>query len=103
LTQIIIWKKRLSYTSGLELPRYAPLSRPTYTAPINRADIAARNRRLERLSVGMAKEIFIWQECNDLLLYVESGTFLEGMRAAYSGIEAAQVALVNAKQRLAEK
>jgi hypothetical protein len=70
---------------------------------MTQADIAARIRRLERLSIGLAKEISIWQECNDPLLYVERREFLMGMQDAHSGIEAARVALVKANQRLAEK
>ncbi len=54
---------------------------------MNQADIAARIRRLERLSVGLAKEISIWQECNDPLLDVERREFLTAIRDAHSGIE----------------
>jgi hypothetical protein len=50
---------------------------------------------LERLTIGLAKEISIWQECNDTLLYVERREFLTAMRDAHSGIESARVALVN--------
>jgi hypothetical protein len=70
---------------------------------MNLPDIAARVDRLTQLSIGLAKEICIWQECNDPLLYVERREFLIGMRDAHSGIESARVALVKAKQRLAEK
>jgi hypothetical protein len=65
-------------------------------------DIAARVDRLEQLSIGLAKEIWLWQQCNDPLLYVERREFLTAMRDAHSGIESARVALVHAKQRLAE-
>jgi hypothetical protein len=64
-------------------------------------DIAARVKRLEALSIGMAKEIVTWKECNDPLLYLERKAYLEGIRDAWGGIETARVALVQAKQRLA--
>jgi hypothetical protein len=64
-------------------------------------DIVARVQRLERLSVGLAKEIVTWNECNDPLLYRERQDYLQGIRDAQSGIETARVALVRAKQRLA--
>jgi hypothetical protein len=67
---------------------------------MNLADITARVTRLERLSIGLAKEIYIWQQCNDPLLYVERREFLNAMRDVHSGIESARVALVKAKQRL---
>ena len=82
---------------------YSPTPAAGYDAPMNFTDIAARVRRLKRLSIGLAKEISIWQECNDPLLYVERREFLTAMRDAHSGIESARVALVKAKQRLAEK
>ncbi len=41
---------------------------------------------LERLTIGLAKEISIWQECNDTLLYVERREFLTAMRDAHSGL-----------------
>jgi hypothetical protein len=70
---------------------------------MTQGDITARARRLERLSIGLAKEIWIWQHCNDPLLYVERREFLNAIRDAHRGIESARVALAKAKQRLAEK
>ncbi|MFL5245774.1 MAG: hypothetical protein ACJ8FY_27185 [Gemmataceae bacterium] len=54
---------------------------------------------MEVLSIGLAKEIFTWKECNDPLLYRERQNYLQGIRDAQSGIETARVALVKVKQR----
>jgi hypothetical protein len=62
------------------LARAQPHGQNTFSS----IDLTRQKRlaRLERLSIGPAKEISVWQECNDPLLYVERRTFLEGMRAA---------------------
>jgi hypothetical protein len=65
-------------------------------------DLAARVKRLEALSIGFAKEIVTWKECNDPLLYLERKAYLEGIRDALAGVETARIALVTAKQRLAK-
>jgi hypothetical protein len=44
----------------LNLPSYHSTLRPTYIAPMNQADIAARIRRLEQLSIGLAKPGVGW-------------------------------------------
>jgi hypothetical protein len=49
-------------------------------------DIVARVQRLERLSIGLAKEIVTWKECNDPLLYRERQDYLQGIRNVQSGI-----------------
>jgi hypothetical protein len=36
---------------------------------MTKEDIAARVKRLEALSIGLAKEIVTWKECNDPQLY----------------------------------
>jgi hypothetical protein len=63
-------------------------------------DIAARIERLTKLSIGLAKEIVSWKECNDPLLYRERQDYLAGIREAQHGIESARIALVKTKQRL---
>jgi hypothetical protein len=69
---------------------------------MNPTDIAARVDRLTQLSIGLAKEIVSWKECNDPLLYLERKAYLEGIRDALAGIETARIALVTTKQRLAK-
>jgi hypothetical protein len=70
---------------------YSPTPAAGYDAPMNFSDIAARVHRLEQLSIGLAMEISIWQECNDSLFYVERHKFLIAIRDAHSGIESARV------------
>jgi hypothetical protein len=39
-------------------------------------DLTARVRRLDKLSRGLAKEVVLWKECNDPLLYLERRAYL---------------------------
>jgi hypothetical protein len=63
-------------------------------------DLAARVRRLDDLARGLAKEVTLWQECNDPLLYLERKAYLGAIRAALAGVEGARVVLAKARQRL---
>ena len=63
-------------------------------------DIAARVERLTKLSVGLAKEIVSWKECNDPLLYRERQDYLAAIRQTQHAIEDARIALVKSKQRI---
>jgi hypothetical protein len=63
-------------------------------------DIRRRVKRLERLSMGLAKELDIIGKGEDPLLYRERKQYLESMRNALSGTEAARVILARAAQRL---
>ena len=64
------------------------------------ADLSARVRRLDELARGFAKEVALWRECDDPLLYLERRAYLESIQTALSGVEAARVALARALQRL---
>jgi hypothetical protein len=63
-------------------------------------DVIARVRRLDQLSRGLAKEVVLWKECNDPLLYLERRAYLGAIRNALAGVEEARVALAKARQRL---
>ncbi len=65
-------------------------------------DLRARIRRLDELARGLAKEVLLWEKGNDPLLYGERQKYLRGIQNALSGIEAARVVLVQARQRLEE-
>ena len=65
------------------------------------ADISARVRRLDQLSRSLAREISTVAKADDSMLYLERQAYLTGMRKLLDGIEAARVALVKARQRIA--
>jgi hypothetical protein len=67
---------------------------------ITLADLAARMRRLEELTRGLAKEVAVWREGDDPLLYVERKAYLEAIQDALAGMESARVVLARARQRL---
>ena len=67
---------------------------------MNLTDLAARVRRLDELSRGLAKEVALWKACNDPLLYLERKAYLKAIQDALAGTEAARVALAKARQRL---
>ncbi len=67
---------------------------------MNLNDLETRVRRLDQLSRGLAKEVLLWKECNDPLLYRERQDYLAAIRAALSGVEGARVTLAKARQRL---
>ena len=64
------------------------------------ADVAARVRRLEELTRGLAKEVSLWKEGNDPLLYLERKAYLGAIQDALAGVEEARVVLARARQRL---
>jgi hypothetical protein len=63
------------------------------------ADLQARVRRLDQLARGLAKEITLWKDCNDPLLYLERKAYLSGIQDALAGVETARVALAKAMQQ----
>jgi hypothetical protein len=65
--------------------------------------LEARVQRLEELSRGLAREVLLWKEGNDLLLYAERRAYLSAIQNALSGIEDARVVLARARQRLGKK
>jgi hypothetical protein len=67
---------------------------------IRENDVYARLRRLEELGRGLAKEVSIWREGNDPLLYLERKAYINAIQDALGGIESARVALAKALQRI---
>jgi hypothetical protein len=63
-------------------------------------DVAARVRRLEDLARGLAKEVALWREGNDPLLYLERKSYLNAIQDALAGVEAARVVMARATQRM---
>jgi hypothetical protein len=63
-------------------------------------DLIARVRPLDEFSRGLAKEVVLWKECDDPLLYRERRAYLGAIRDALAGVEAARVVLAKARQRL---
>jgi hypothetical protein len=66
---------------------------------ITLADLAARVRRLDELMRGLAKELAVWKDGDDPLLYLERQAYLKAVHQALSGIETARVVLARARQR----
>jgi hypothetical protein len=67
---------------------------------MNTPDLQARVRRLDELSRGLAREVAMWREGNDPLLYLERKAYLNAIMDALAGIEQARVVLAQARQRL---
>jgi hypothetical protein len=67
---------------------------------IRENDVSARLRRLEELARGLAKEVSIWREGNDPLLYLERKAYINAIQDALAGVESARVALAKALQRI---
>jgi len=67
---------------------------------ISVADVAARVKRLDQLTRGLAKEVVIWDEHDDPLLFVERRAYLKAIHDALSGVESARVVLARARQRI---
>jgi hypothetical protein len=69
-------------------------------AVIELADLKARVRRLDELTRGLAREVSIWKEADDPLLYLERRAYLKAIQDALAGVESARVVLARARQRL---
>jgi hypothetical protein len=63
------------------------------------ADVEKRLQRLEDLTRGLSKEVSLWKEGNDPLLYLERKAYLNAIQDALAGVEAARVVLARALQR----
>ena len=67
---------------------------------ISVADVAARVKRLDQLTRGLAKEVVIWDQHDDPLLFVERRAYLKAIGDALAGVESARVILAQARQRI---
>ena len=67
---------------------------------ISLTDVQARVRRLEELARGLAKEVCLWKEGDDPLLYLERRAYVNAIQDALAGLESARVVLARATQRI---
>jgi hypothetical protein len=67
---------------------------------MNLDDLSARVERLDQLSLGLAKEEVLTPPMEYPLLLLERKAYLTAIQDALSGVEAARVTLVNARQQL---
>jgi hypothetical protein len=67
---------------------------------IHEADVEKRLRRLEELTRGLSREVSLWKEGNDPLLYLERKAYLNAIQDALAGAETARVVLAEALQRI---
>jgi hypothetical protein len=70
------------------------------TTVFNANDVQARVQRLEQLARGLSKEVSLWREGNDPLLYLERRAYMNAMQDALAGVESARVVLAEVLQRL---
>jgi hypothetical protein len=66
-------------------------------------NLAARTRRLDRLALGLMKEVVLIREVDDPLLYLERLAYVEALRGAVAGLEGARVALAKSRQRICDR
>jgi hypothetical protein len=64
------------------------------------SDLAARVRGLDRLSMGLMKEVVIVSKANDPMLLLERQAYVQALWQAISGIEGARVVMAKAVRRL---
>jgi hypothetical protein len=67
---------------------------------IGMTDVVARVRRLEELMRGLSREVALWKEGNDPLLYLERRAYLNAIEDAMADLEAARLVLARAAQRM---
>jgi hypothetical protein len=64
------------------------------------SDLISRIGRLDELTRGLAKEVLLWKEATDPLLYLERKAYLRAIQDAVAGVETARVVLARARQRI---
>ncbi len=64
-------------------------------------EVFARVRRLEELSRGLSRELMLWQQGGDPLLYLERRSYVSAIQDALAALEQARVVLARAAQRAA--
>jgi hypothetical protein len=100
-------KPRLPTYLFLRRPRInarVPGTRRSCTVAITWELIERRIKRLDELSIGLAREDVLWTNTqgDDPLRRVELVAYLKAIRDALAGIETARVVLAKARQRHAE-
>jgi hypothetical protein len=64
------------------------------------ADMITRIHRLDELTRGLAKEVLLWKEAGDPLLYLERKAYLKAIQETLAGAETARIVLARARQRI---
>jgi hypothetical protein len=59
--------------------------------------------RLEELAKGLGKEVYLWRQAEDPLLYLERRKYLCALQDALFGVEGARVTLAKALTRMKEE
>ena len=67
---------------------------------MNLADLTARVHRLDVLMRGLAREVSLWKDGNDPLLFAERRAYLKAIQDALAAVETARVVLAKARARL---
>jgi hypothetical protein len=71
---------------------------------MGKADLRLRVKRLDVLARGLAKEVGIWQRCDDApLTLAERRVYLRGIQDALAGAETDRVMLGKVLERLADE
>ncbi len=65
-------------------------------------DVTARLRRLEELAHGLSKELAIWRDGQDALLYLERRAYLNAVQDMLTAVETARQALSKAVRRMGD-
>jgi hypothetical protein len=63
--------------------------------------LQTRQRRLEKLTLGLAREVQLWKDGDDPLLFTERRAYLKAIQDALAGLDEARVVLARAGQRIA--
>jgi hypothetical protein len=67
------------------------------------AEVIARIQRLDELTRGLAKEVLLWRDVGDPLLYLERKAYLNAIQDGLAAMESARVVLAQARQRIEEE
>jgi hypothetical protein len=67
---------------------------------ITLADVIARIARLDELARGLAREVLLWKDSGDPLLYVERTAYLKAIQDALAAVDAARTLLAHARLRI---
>jgi hypothetical protein len=78
-------------------------AQPENLPPMTVTDLKVRVERLDELARGLSKEVVLWKEGSDPLLYLERKAYLKAIQDALAGVEEARVVLARARQRLEDE
>jgi hypothetical protein len=63
-------------------------------------DLQGRIAQLQKLAVGLAKEVRLWRGSDDVLLSRERKSYLDGIQDALAAVETARVTLQGVVRRI---